>query len=132
MSDIETMLLWRRSGEELDTRDRHLIAETVETELRRQREVIETWHEAHNKLERENERLRREVDVAVGLADGFQRNRDMWKGQCERQADELKKLREALVEIRDGICCGLVSLGNGQHEDPPCEQIARAALDSAA
>lgn len=26
-----------------------------------------------------------------------ERNRDMWKGQCERQAEELTKLREALA-----------------------------------
>lgn len=47
----------------------------------------------------------------VSDAARIERNRDMWKGQCERQATELTTLRaenelmrEALLAIRTNIC----------------------------
>ena len=61
-------------------------------EVRRQHKVIETWNEECGKLDRENVRLNRMYEEAVTLAEGYQRNRDMWKARCAHQAEKLAKL----------------------------------------
>lgn len=51
-------------------------------------------------LQRENEELRQDRDRTA-------RNRDMWKGQVERQADSLSKFREEEIRLRDTLFkCG--------------------------
>ena len=49
---------------------------------------------------------REQAEAALAEREGERdraiRNRDMWKGQCERQAVELDRLREALTEIANG------------------------------
>lgn len=51
-------------------------------------------------LQRENEELRQDRDRTA-------RNRDMWKGQVERQADSLSKFREEEIRLRETLFqCG--------------------------
>ena len=60
-----------------------------------------TCNEAANALEaqaREIERLRKDVERTAN-------NRDMWKSQCERQADELRKLRSSDADSNHSHMC---------------------------
>ena len=51
-------------------------------------------------LQRENEELRQDRDRTA-------RNRDMWKGQVERQSDSLSKFREEEIRLRETLFkCG--------------------------
>ena len=75
----------------------HLLrAQTLEVEreqLRAEVAGLKTGYEAYERvnaeLKAENERL--------------ERNRDMWKGQVERQAEELTALREEVTEWKDTV-----------------------------
>lgn len=45
------------------------------------------------------------------------RNRDMWKGQVERQAEELARLRKALTECADSLHAEMLQKFGGQLPD---------------
>lgn len=72
-----------------------MMTEDLHAEIERQRQAKEIHYAETVRLEREVERLTRERDAAIETSDRNQRNRDMWKGQCERQAEELTHLRGA-------------------------------------
>lgn len=51
-------------------------------------------------LQRENEEIKQDRDRTA-------RNRDMWKGQVERQADSLSKFRDEEIRLRETLFkCG--------------------------
>ena len=65
-------------------------------------EICAAWSEFDTleSLQRENEELRQDRDRTA-------RNRDMWKGQVERQADSLSKFREEEIRLRETLFqCG--------------------------
>ena len=51
--------------------------------------------------------LLRALDDAQERAERAERNRDMWKGQCERQAERLTVLNRAVAEISRGVQSGV-------------------------
>lgn len=51
--------------------------------------------------------LLRALDDAQERAERAERNRDMWKGQCERQAERLTVLNHAVAEISRGVQSGV-------------------------
>lgn len=51
--------------------------------------------------------LLRALTEAQERAERAERNRDMWKGQCERQAERLTVLNHAVAEISRGVQSGV-------------------------
>lgn len=47
------------------------------------------------------EDAKKDIATLAEERDRIERNRDMWKGQVERQAEQIAKLREALAECED-------------------------------
>lgn len=81
---------------ELSRRQFHSIAQALQAERDRLRAEVaglrtgyEAYEQVNAELKAENERL--------------ERNRDMWKGQVERQAEELTALREEVTEWKDTV-----------------------------
>lgn len=84
-------------------------------------------------LQRENERLQSEIDRT-------ERNRDMWKGQVERQADRLSKFRKEEISLRETLFkCGSFIADRYQEGDAEYQVVllvndaicGKPALDSA-
>ena len=68
-------------------------------------------------LQRENEELRQDRDRTA-------RNRDMWKGQVERQSDSLSKFREEEIRLRETLFkCGSFIADRFQEGDPEYQVV---------
>lgn len=68
-------------------------------------------------LQRENEELTQDRDRTA-------RNRDMYKGQVERQADSLSKLREEEIRLRETLFkCGRFIADRFQEGDPEYQVV---------
>ncbi len=68
-------------------------------------------------LQRENEELRQDRDRTT-------RNRDMYKGQVERQADSLSKFREEEIRLRETLFkCGSFIADRFQEGDPEYQVV---------
>ena len=106
----------QRENEELRKDKDHIAAEKAGI-AKNAHNNVEYWKSQAEAAEAEVKRLQAEIDRT-------ERNRDMWKGQVERQAESLSKFREEEIRLRETLFkCGSFIADRYQEGDPEYQVV---------